>query len=208
MTDLYALKDLTPLKTANLARWHKMVIHPAFLPAFNHVAERLIVSKPRYQTVEAKTKVPWFVIAVIHEREASQSWKANLAQGDPWNKVSIHVPKGRGPFQSWEEAAVDALVNCAPHAAAWKDWTAGGALTLLEEYNGLGYAARGVPSPYLWAATDQYVSGKYIADGHYDPLAVDHQLGCAALLKRMAFDGSIQFAASAAQPKSGEAGEA
>ena len=59
-------------------------------------------------------------------------------------------------------------------------------LTLLEEYNGLGYAMRGVPSPYIWAATEQYRSGKYIADGHYDPDAVDHQLGCAALLARMA----------------------
>jgi lysozyme family protein len=36
---------------------------------------------------------------VIHEREASQSWKANLAQGDPWNAVSIHIPRGRGPFR-------------------------------------------------------------------------------------------------------------
>jgi lysozyme family protein len=30
------------------------------------------------------------------------------------------------------------------------------------------------------------VKGKYVADGHYDPNAVDHQLGCAALLNRMA----------------------
>jgi lysozyme family protein len=58
----------------------------------------------------------------------------------------------------------------------------GGALTLLEEYNGLGYAARGLPSPYVWAATDQYVKGKYVADGHFDPDVVDQQLGCAALL--------------------------
>ena len=32
--------------------------------------------------VSSKTHVPWGIIAVIHEREASQSWKANLAQGD------------------------------------------------------------------------------------------------------------------------------
>jgi lysozyme family protein len=50
----------------------------------------------------------------------------------------------------------------------------------------------GRPSPYIWASTDQYVEGKYIADGHYDPNAVDHQLGCAALLARMAIaDRSI-----------------
>jgi hypothetical protein len=113
---------------------------------------------------------------------------------DRWNEVSIHVPKGRGPFKSWEDAAVDALANCAPHAAKWKDWTAGGTFTLLEQYNGLGYAARGRPSPYVWASTNQYVRGKYIADGHYDPNAIDHQLGCAALLNRMAqMDPTIGF---------------
>jgi len=190
--------DIIKLKTANGKRWQNMKVTQSLMPVLDGVAKRLVAAsaKARYQNVSTKTKVPWFVIAVIHEREASQSWKANLAQGDPWNKVSIHVPKGRGPFQSWEEAAVDALVNCAPHAAAWKDWTAGGALTLLEEYNGLGYAARGVPSPYVWASTDQYRKGKYVADGHYDPNAVDHQLGCAALLSRMALlDTSVKFAA-------------
>jgi lysozyme family protein len=179
--------DINQLEAANQQRWQRMKVTPNLIPAVDGVAQRLVAAsaKARYQTVSNTTKVPWFVIAVIHEREASQSWKANLAQGDPWNKVSIHVPKGRGPFTSWEDAAVDALTNCAPHAAQWQDWAIGGSLTLLEEYNGLGYAARGVPSPYVWASTDQYVKGKYVADGHYDPNAVDQQMGCAALLSRM-----------------------
>ena len=165
-----------------------MHIEPALRPALDRVAGRLIgpAAKARYATVSAQTHVPWFVIAVIHEREASQSWAANLAQGDPWNAVSVHVPKGQGPFASWEAAANNALQRCAPYAAQWADWSIGGALTLLEQYNGLGYARRGVPSPYVWASTDQYQAGKYIADGHYDPSAIDHQLGCAALLARMA----------------------
>jgi lysozyme family protein len=81
-------------------------------------------------------------------------------------------------------------------AARWTDWSIGGLLTLLEEYNGLGYASMGRPSPYVWASTDQYHSGKYIADGHYDPNAIDHQLGCGALLARMAMaDTSINLVA-------------
>jgi lysozyme family protein len=161
---------------------------------FAPVAQRLVVAKARYQAVEAKTEVPWWFIAVIHQRESSQNWAANLAQGDPWNRVSVHVPAGRGPFASWEDAAVDALVNCAPHAAANKDWSSGGALTMLEEYNGLGYAGRGVPSPYLWAGTDQYRSGKYVRDGVYDASVVDTQLGCAGLLLAMvALDRSVTF---------------
>ncbi|CCE02749.1 hypothetical protein [Bradyrhizobium sp. STM 3809] len=132
-----------------------------------------------------RTGVPWPIIAVIHERESSQNWSRSLAQGDPWDRVSVHVPAGRGPFESWEDAAVDALANCPPYAARWRDWSIGGALTLLEQYNGLGYARRGVPSPYLWAGTDQYRAGKYVRDGVYDPQAVDRQPGCAGLLKAM-----------------------
>ena len=192
------MTDIVALKAANAARWKAMHTDPALAHALDVVAARLVApaAKQRYQNVGAQTKVPWYVIAVIHERESSQSWAASLAQGDPWNQVSILVTRGRGPFASWEAAAVDALANCAPFAARWTDWSIGGLLTLLEEYNGLGYAMRGVPSPYIWAATDQYRSGKYIADGHYDPNAVDHQLGCAALLARMAIaDKTIDLGA-------------
>lgn len=190
------MTSIPELKKANANRWRDMRITPSFVPVLDKTSSRLVDpdAKARYVTVSQETSVPWFVIAVIHEREASQSWKANLAQGDPWNEVSIHVPKGRGPFKSWEDAAVDALANCAPHAAKWNDWTAGGALTLLEEYNGLGYAAKNRPSPYVWASTNQYAKGKFVSDHHFDPNAVDHQLGCAALLNRMAaLDSTIRF---------------
>jgi lysozyme family protein len=188
--------DIVELKKANAKRWEAMKVTTASMPLIEQVAHRLTAAsaKTRYQTVSDTTGVPWFIIAVIHEREASQSWKGNLAQGDPWHKPSIHVPKGRGPFESWEEAAIDALTNCAPHAARWTDWTAGGALMLLEKYNGLGYAAHHKPSPYIWAATNQYIKGKFVSDGHYDPNAIDHQLGCAALLNRMAdIDDTVKF---------------
>jgi lysozyme family protein len=184
--------DLIKLKAANQTRWQAASVLPGLIHMVDGVSQRLVATKPRYQAVEAKTGVPWAVIAVIHERESSQSWAASLAQGDPWNRISVHVPRGRGPFTSWEAAAEDALAVCPPHAAAWHDWTIGGALTLLEQYNGLGYASMGIPSPYVWASTDQYHRGKYIADGHFDPNAVDTQIGCAALLGRMALiDPSI-----------------
>jgi lysozyme family protein len=184
--------DLAKLKAANLVRWNAASVTPGLISTIDGISHRLTDAKDRYQAVETQTGVPWAVIAVIHERESSQSWLASLAQGDPWNKASIHVPAHRGPFTSWESAAEDALVVCPPHAAEWHDWTIGGALTLLEQYNGLGYANMGLPSPYLWASTNQYVKGKYIADGHFDPNAIDHQIGCAALLARMSLiDRSI-----------------
>lgn len=184
------MPDVRTLITMNAKKWQVARL----TRNIDAVAQRLIVAKPRYQAVAKRTGVPWPIIAVIHERESSQSWSRSLAQGDPWDRVSIHVPAGRGPFASWEDAAVDALVNCAPHAARWRDWSIGGALTLLEQYNGLGYARRGVPSPYVWAGTDQYRAGKYVRDGVYDPQAVDRQPGCAGLLKTMMqIDATISF---------------
>ena len=184
--------DLNALIAANAKRWANARLTRNFTSVAHHLVDP--AAKGRYQAVQGRTGVPWFVIAVIHERECSQDWTGSLAQGDPWNRVSIHVPAGRGPFKSWEDAAVDALVNCAPHAARNKDWSVGGTLAKLEEYNGLGYAARGRPSPYIWSGTDQYRSGKYVRDGVYDPDAVDSQLGCAGLLMAMmALDAAIQF---------------
>jgi len=188
------MTDLAALKAANEARWARAKV--VRWPAFAAVAKRLVglEGRARYGSVAARTGVPWPVIAVIHERECSQDWAGSLAQGDPWDKISVHVPAGRGPFKSWEEAAVDALVHCAPYAARNKDWSIGSTLTLLEQYNGLGYAARGKPSPYVWSGTDQYQSGKFVRDGVYDADAVDSQLGCAGLLLAMvALDPSIEF---------------
>lgn len=178
------------LQEQNAKRWAACRVSADKGPTFQAVANRLTApaAKARYQAVEKRTGVPWWFIAVAHEREAGQNWNTQLGQGDPLNKKSIHVPKGRGPFlgdKAWEDGAVDALVNCAPYASRNKDWSPGGALAMLEKYNGLGYANKGIPSPYVWAGTNQYVSGKYVADGKFDPNAVDKQLGCAGLLKFM-----------------------
>ena len=186
------MTDIVALKAANAERW----ANARLTRNFSAVAKHLVApdAKFAYQAVSAKTGVPWAVIAVVHERESSQDWTASLAQGDPWNWISVHVPAGRGPFKSWEEAAVDALVNCAPYAAYNRDWSTGGTLTKLEEYNGLGYASRGKPSPYIWSGTDQYIRGKYVRDGVYDPEAIDTQLGCAGLLlAMMTLDPAITF---------------
>lgn len=188
------MTDLASLRARNAARWQaaKLTREPEFMP----VAKRLVApaAKARYLAISARTGVPWFFIAVVHERESTQNWSRSLAQGDPWNQKSMHVPKGRGPFASFEDAAIDALKNCPPFAAKNTDWSVGGLLTMLEQYNGLGYCNRGIPSPYIWSGTDQYIKGKYIADGKFDPNVVDKQLGCAGLiLEMMKQDPTISF---------------
>lgn len=197
--------DLNALTRANAKRWANA--KPTREAEAAKVALRLYKARQRYQAVERQTGVPWLAIAVIHERESSQNWMGSLAQGDPWDRVSIHVPAGRGPFASWEAAAIDALVKCPPFLARHKDWSIAAALTALETYNGIGYAARGVPSPYLWSGTNQYRAGKYVRDGVYDPGKVDSQLGCAALIiALMELDPEIGFAGAkvAKNPAAGD----
>lgn len=181
------------LASANAARWSKAKLTRS---DFNAVAKRLVAGKARFQGLEARTGVPWYVIAVIKQRESGNDpkWLGNIANGQPWSRKTTIVPKGRGPFASWEDAAYDALRNCHPYAAKNKDWSVGGTLALLEKYNGLGYANMGLPSPYIWSGTDQYVKGKYVRDHVFDENAVDKQLGCAGLIMAMqAIDKSIAF---------------
>src|SRR5437868_3575104 len=99
--------DLVALSRRNADRWARARVTGDAAA----VAVRLCAgtAKARYQLIARQTAVPWFVIAVIHEREASQNWAASIAQGDRWDRVSTHVPQGRGPFRSFEAAAIDAL---------------------------------------------------------------------------------------------------
>lgn len=172
--------SVSQLQQTNAKRWAVAKLTRA--SEYKLPITRALAARPRYESIQAATGVHWVFIAVTHYRECSQNFSQSLAQGDPWDKRSIHVPAGRGPFQSFEAAATDALVNCAPYAAHNHDWSLPNVLTLLESYNGLGYARKGVPSAYVWSGTDQYVSGKYVSDGVYDPKTVDKQLGVAGFV--------------------------
>lgn len=180
------------LKEKNKQRWDDMSIPVSMGPTFKAVADRLMFHKPRYEAVSKALKekgydIPWEFIAVAHNRESNGDFTTYLGNGQKLTKKTTIVPKGRGPFSTWEEGAIDALLYAPPYAAKNKDWSIGGTLTKLEEYNGLGYARMDKPSPYLWAGTNQYVKGKYVADGKYDPDHVDKQLGVAGLLKFMGY---------------------
>ncbi len=167
----------------NLDRWNRAKFTRS--TQIEAMAAKISANRARYESVSSKTGVPWDVIAVIHSRESSCNFAGVLHNGEHiigTGRKTTLVPKARGPFSTWEEAAIDALANCAPYAAKNKDWSLGNTLDLLEGYNGLGYRKKGLPSPYLWAGTDQYTSGKYVADGKFDPNAVDQQIGAAAIL--------------------------
>lgn len=149
-------------------------------------ARRILKLRPRYLVVENKTGVPWWWIAVTHMRESSCNFAGVLHNGEHiigTGRKTRLVPKGRGPFTSWEQAAVDAIKLKGLHRIA--DWSIERALYECERFNGWGYHWKRQPSPYVWAGTSFYKSGKYVRDGVYDPSHVDTQLGCAAVLKSL-----------------------
>jgi lysozyme family protein len=203
------MPNIVELIATNQKRWANMKLDSARHAQFAKIAQDILAPSnwARYVKISQATGVPPQVIGVIHYREASLNFGAQLAQGDPLGEISRDVPSGRGPFfnhptdppgqDAFFRGALDALIDCAPRAAKWTDWSAGGACTLLEEYNGLGYAMRGIASAYVWSGTDQYVKGKYVADGVFNPDAVDTQDGCAAILRcLMDIDPSIKFGRS------------
>jgi len=144
------------------------------------VARDIAKYKSRYKAVEQSTGVPWYVIGVIHSLESGRNWSRNLHNGEKWDKKTTLVPKGRGPFSSWEEAAIDALMLKKVNFP--KEWTIGAILRFLEIFNGWGYFNRQLPSPYIWSGTNHYERGKYIADGKFSATAVSKQLGCATII--------------------------
>jgi len=159
------------------------------------VVDAIISNRGRYETVAQTSTVPWYVIAVIHNMECSLSFREHLHNGDPLKKKTVNVPAGRPPgwdgTGTWEESALDALSY--DNLTSWADWSIAGICYKLEGYNGWGYRHHGIHTPYLWSFTNQYTSGKYVADGVWSESAVSDQCGCAAVLRRFAEMGNVTF---------------
>ncbi len=169
-----------------------MKIKSSRVAEFTRYAERLIANKSRYVAIEKRTGVPWWLIAVLHMRESDANFKTYLGNGEPLSRKTRLVPRGRGPFASFEDGAVDALRI--DGLSAVKDWRIEKALYYCEIFNGAGYHNKGLPSPYVWGGTNQQRAGKYIADGRFSSTAWDGQPGCAPILATMAkMDPTIQF---------------
>lgn len=140
-------------------------------------AREILPLKPRYAAVAAKIGEPGAIVVLmaLNERESSSSMATYLGNGQRLTRFTTIVPKGRGPFQSWEAGAEDALHL--DHLDDVKDWCWARACYEQELFNGFGYRSRGLHTPYLWSGTNVYSSGKFISDGVFDASVKDSQLG-------------------------------
>lgn len=223
-SDLPASNHYASGSLQNLAReyaylWPLVTISDDWKDEAADFAKKALAAKARYEIVASHIKCPWWFVAVIHYREDSLSWNGNLANGDPWNAATVNVPEGRGPFDSWEEAAIDALTF--EGYASKDEWSFTTCLYRLEAYNGMGYRIGGQKtftchksgsrigtfdgvyngsmqdttprnaSPYMYCGTQFYVKGVSIEDHSFYVDALDDQPGCLILLKALEQSGAV-----------------
>src|SRR5215470_10169543 len=153
--------DYAELKSEYAQLWATMEIRPDKRELVMRIARTLMCHKEQYLTVEARTGVPWFVIAALHNRESDADFATYLGNGEPLERKTALVPRGRGPFASWEAGAVDALALDGLDQV--KEWSPERACFEIEKFNGFGYRRRGVRSPNLWSFSNHYTRGKYVA---------------------------------------------
>jgi lysozyme family protein len=143
---------------------------------------KILDNKARYDAIEKLTGVPWYVVALIH-KESGFNFNVHLSNGeDPLTSRSVNVPAGRGPFATWEESAVDAVLYDGINRV--NEWTIPRVLYELEKFNGFGYRRHGVVSPYLWSCTSHYSKGRWDAKG-FNPEGMFSRCGAAALLQAL-----------------------
>jgi lysozyme family protein/peptidoglycan hydrolase-like protein with peptidoglycan-binding domain len=145
-----------------------------------------------YEDVGGAVGAPWWVIAVLHLREAGEGdvgrWLCVLHNGERIIGTGCKtrlVPEGRGPFTSFRAAAIDAFdVEGLKDRREWSECPIEFLAYVSEKFNGFGYRdEHNMVSPYLWGGTSEQQRGKYVADRKFDENAMDSQIGTMAVLK-------------------------
>jgi lysozyme family protein len=152
----------------------------------NAVANRLLgyVDAGRYDVGCKATGVPIIVAAASFEREASSNFNLNPAQGAPLHSRSTIIPHN-GPFDDWPTAQIAAYKIDGLDKVGAANWSWEMGCYEEEGFNGFGPRNHGKHTGYLWAGTNIYTGGKYIADNDWDPNAIDQQLGVIPMMFRM-----------------------
>jgi lysozyme family protein len=163
--------------------------------------------RDEWAEVTAKTGVPRLWGIASFERESSSDYSCSPAQGDRWDRVSIHVPRGLGPYPDWGDSCVAAYGIDKLDEVGASNWIWTRACYEGELYNGFGPRANGRHTGYLWSWTNIYTAGKYVEDGKWNPDVRDLQCGMvpmmAALLR---LDASLALPVPSLQSLASEGG--
>lgn len=163
--------------------WSFLELDEDRLDQINDICQVILSYRSKYEKVSSIVGCPWWYIAALHYRESSLDFRGVLHNGQRiigTGKKTTWVPKGRGPFNSWEESAIDALKIKKYHQKT--SWTMEECISRAERFNGLGYRRRGEYSPYILAGTNFHdETGKYVSDGKYKKDAIEKQLGVCSI---------------------------
>ena len=191
------MAGMKPSTGIQVTRWKEATIKPGKVPEVAAIVARILKNMSRYEVVADASGVPAFIIACLHNMEASGDFTKHLHEGSPLTGRTKYVPKGRplkgNPPFAWEESALDALKYDGLGEVNWDSLE--DLLDACEAYNGWGYQKfhPETPSPYLWAGTSVERPGKYVSDGVWDPKATSGQIGVACILKQLEKQGEIQL---------------
>ncbi len=137
-----------------------------------------------YTRIQTELGIPIPVQHAICVRESNADFSCSPAQGDRWDRRSINVPTGKGPYPDWHAAAVDAWSNIDHLNRNIVPWSMPYAMYEDEAFNGFGYRSHGVRSPYLVGATNLQQRGRYAGD-HNFVMEMDTQIGTVPVMLRM-----------------------
>lgn len=135
--------------------------------------------KKAYQDIANQTDLPVMLIAVIHYREAAGILTLSMTDGSNLNGknfVTDAVNKIKsGQWRTFQNAI--GMGKGTRNLLAM--------LQFAELWNGLGCAQNGRVNPYLYAGTNVYTAGKYVADGKWSSTEEDRQAGVLYLLTQI-----------------------
>lgn len=176
-------------------------INPKYLNEAKKAADLVLKNKERYKLVADQFGLPWWVIGCIHWREASCDFSGVLHNGEKIigkGTKTKKVPAGRGPFLTWEQAAIDAIKfdnidkKCLKYGLILE-----GILKALEEYNGMGYFYHHPEqlTCYLYSYTNLIKpQGRYTYDNFYNPFAdANDYCGIVPIIQILALKNEIQL---------------
>jgi lysozyme family protein len=202
------MPTFSELRPVYASLWSSMTINLSRSSDAARCVQTIMANVQTYKEVQRRSGVWWPIVACIHAMESSFSFQKHLHNGDSLNARTWRVPAGRPktgkpPF-TWDFSAADAIgmKDAILDALGGTLDTPEECLYYLENYNGWGYqngAGRNTTppkrSPYLWAGSNQWVRGKYVVDGRFDPYAGSSQFGAACILKALELAGHITFGA-------------
>jgi lysozyme family protein len=183
---------MTSITFANLEPDYNKLIPHAYIKSGREgelrkaCVENLLPHLDLYKEVEARTGVPaaWSMATAM--REMSGNVNCYIGNGQSLHRRTTIVPIGRGPFNSFLDGCIDAfridgLLGLPPEI--WRKLAF--SCYKHEGFNGWGYRAKGLPSPYVFGATAVQRPGKFPRDHVWDPNMWDPQLGTLSIIEEL-----------------------